>query len=275
MWRRIMRQRFGGVNEGDRGATTGHGTGAWSSCPPSLLPLLYRLPAAHVMATPASFRVRQVPLVVNRALPRGYNAPMVTADLMRRAAQRGIMSTEDNQTDEVAEVSASDPAPAPRTRKGGYPLIIVTMIAIGLVLVLSSSFSSGSYSLTIADLRAKADLYSDRDVKVVGLIKAGSVDIRTEARRIEVHFLIEDGLGGEVPVVYPHNPPDPFKEGREVIVEGTVMPREEGAVPTILCHVLTVKCPSKYQEEGLEGGDENYYREKYGQPYSADTLEAP
>ena len=34
----------------------------------------------------------------------------------------------------------------------------------------------------------------------------------------------------------------------------------------MLCHKLTVKCPSKYQESGggVAGYDEAYYREKYG-----------
>ncbi|MEE2779507.1 MAG: cytochrome c maturation protein CcmE [Myxococcota bacterium] len=185
------------------------------------------------------------------------------------------MSTENEQQETPADSptpAASGPAPR---RKGGYPLIIAAMIAIGLVLVVSSSFSSGTYSLTIGDLAKDSDLYIDRDVKVVGNVKAGSVDIRTQARSISVHFVIEDGLGGEVPVVYPHNPPDPFKEGREVIVEGTVQPpTSEGESPAVLCHILTVKCPSKYQEEGLDGGDESYYKEKYGKPFPADAPEA-
>jgi cytochrome c-type biogenesis protein CcmE len=187
-----------------------------------------------------------------------------------------MMSTQNEQPESAGETGARSSARTVTRRKGGYPLIIAGMVAIGLVLVVSSSFSSGSYSLSIADLAGDSDLYIDRDVKVVGTVKAGSVDIRTQARSVAVHFVIEDGLGGEVPVVYPHNPPDPFKEGREVIVEGTVQaPANDGEPPAVLCHFLTVKCPSKYQEEGLDGGDDSYYREKYGEPVPAESPENP
>ena len=172
--------------------------------------------------------------------------------------------------DTSPEPSATSAAPGrrpPKKKKGGYPFIVGSIIAIGVMLVVSSSFSSGTYSLTVTALASAPDRYMDRDVKIVGQVKEGSMDVKTASdRRIELHFVVEDGKGGEVAVVYPHTPPDPFKEGREVIVEGTVQPGE-GAAPSVLCHILTVKCPSKYQEEGLQNADEEYYREKYGKAF--------
>jgi cytochrome c-type biogenesis protein CcmE len=157
--------------------------------------------------------------------------------------------------------------PRPRKRVG-YPIIIGTMVCFGALLVVTSSFSSGTYSLEIEAFHENPELYMDHDVKVVGTIKAGSIDTRTSAERIETHFVIHDGKGNEVAVNYPHNPPDPFKEDREVIVEGEFLRAATGAGGYVLCHKLTVKCPSKYQnEDGLEmdGRSQDYYEEKYGE----------
>ena len=157
----------------------------------------------------------------------------------------------------------------PRTRKrAGYPVIIGTMVCFGALLIVTSSFSSGTYSLEIEAFQENPDLYIDHDVKVVGTIKVGSIDTRTSHERIETHFVIHDGKGNEVAVNYPHNPPDPFKEDREVIVEGEFLRAAKGAGGYVLCHKLTVKCPSKYQDEGgveSDGRSEEYYKNKYGQ----------
>lgn len=165
---------------------------------------------------------------------------------------------------------SEEPQTKPKKRVG-YPIIIGTMVCFGALLIVTSSFSSGTYSLEIQAFHEHPDLYIDHDVKVVGTIKTGSIDTRTSHERIETHFVIHDGKGNEVAVNYPHNPPDPFKEDREVIVEGEFLRAEKGAGGYVLCHKLTVKCPSKYQnEDGVQtdGRSEDYYREKYGQTVS-------
>ena len=162
----------------------------------------------------------------------------------------------------------SDQAHTQPRKRVGYPIIIGTMVCFGALLIVTSSFSSGTYSLEVHAFQENPDLYIGHDVKVVGTIKTGSIDTRTSHERIETHFVIHDGKGNEVAVNYPHNPPDPFKEDREVIVEGEFRKAEKGAGGYVLCHKLTVKCPSKYQDEGGVQGDgrsEDYYREKYGQ----------
>lgn len=153
-----------------------------------------------------------------------------------------------------------DAPPTKRRRKGGYPLIIGTLVCVGAVLIVSSSFSSGTYSLEIASIVAEPDRFVGRDMKIVGTVKAASITTRTTKDRVETHFVLQDGKGHELAVVFPHNPPDPFKAERQVIVEGTL------EVPgRVLCHKLTVKCPSKYQEEGVvDGRSDGYYQEKYG-----------
>jgi cytochrome c-type biogenesis protein CcmE len=161
----------------------------------------------------------------------------------------------------------SETQPREKPKRRGYPIIIAGMVCFGAILVVTSSFSSGTYSLEIKAVAANPDRYVGHDVKIVGVVKVGSIDTRTTANRVETHFVIHDGQGNEVAVNYPHNPPDPFKEEREVIVEGEFLRADQGAGGVVLCHKLTVKCPSKYQDEGGIGGDgrsEDYYRQKYG-----------
>lgn len=156
---------------------------------------------------------------------------------------------------------------APRAaRRGGfvYPLVIGLIIMVGLVLVVKSSFSSGTYSLEIAAVQDEPARFIGRDVKIVGEVKEGSISTRTENGVVTTRFVIHDGMGQEVPIVYPHNVPDPFKEGRQVIVEGSY-DRDDVGQHHVACNKLTVKCPSKYQEEGgKEGFSDEYYKDKYG-----------
>ena len=175
------------------------------------------------------------------------------------------MSVEESE--ERAESGSAKPVEVVAKRgRLGYPLIIATIVGVGLLLVVQSSFSSGSYSLEIDVVQEKATRYLGRDVKIVGVVAEGTIETRTDPSKIETHFQIHDGKGHTLSILYPHNPPDPFKEGRQVIVEGVLEKGEDGK-ERVLCQKLTVKCPSKYQEEGLaDSNADDYYRKKYGSP---------
>jgi cytochrome c-type biogenesis protein CcmE len=126
------------------------------------------------------------------------------------------------------------------------------LVGVAVLLIVGSSFSSGKYSLELADVVATPERYVGREVKIVGRIKEGSASSQTEGGQVVLRFVVVDDNGHEIPISYPHNPPDPFKEGRECIVEGVY--QKDG---TLDCKKLTVKCPSKYQtEDGLGGGGE-------------------
>lgn len=147
-------------------------------------------------------------------------------------------------------------------RRSRYPLIIAAIVLAGAVLIVSTGFSGGRYSLEIASVTQDREAYVGHEVKVVGKIKEGSSSIEDHTGVVELHFTVHDGEGHEIKVIYPHNPPDPFKEGRECIVEGLMQ-----ADNTILCSKLTVKCPSKYQnEDDAAGGGASMddYKRKYG-----------
>lgn len=159
-------------------------------------------------------------------------------------------------------------AAGPRKNRG-YPFILAGIIGVGVILIVQSSFSSGTYNLDIAAIQERPQRYLGRELKVVGNVVDGTINLQQTAGTISTQFVIEDGKGQTIPIIYPHNPPDPFKEGREVIVEGVLEKNPGGrgqSAHRVLCEKLTVKCPSKYQEEGLEGpgNSEDYYRKKYG-----------
>ena len=168
-------------------------------------------------------------------------------------------------------VETSDKRAGPGGRFG-YPIIIAAIVGIGALLVVQSSFSSGTYSMEIDAIQSQASRYMGRDMKIVGKVSEGSIETHHVAGRIETTFQIHDGKGHTLPVLYPHNPPDPFKEGRQVIVEGTLDKGEDGK-HRVTCHKLTVKCPSKYQEEGLADANnsDDYFRQKYGGPAAGGT----
>lgn len=150
----------------------------------------------------------------------------------------------------------------PRPKKGaGYGWIIGIIVAVGALLVVQSSFSSGRYSLELQAVQEEPEKFLGREVKIVGNIKEGSTRHTVEDGKQITHFVIHDGKGHELAVRYPHVVPDPYKEGRECIVEGVLASRGQ-----VDCTKLTVKCPSKYQSE--DGGDSpaDYYKDKYKQP---------
>ncbi len=157
----------------------------------------------------------------------------------------------------------STPARMKATKEAGvgYPVIIGGAVALGLLAIVSTSFSGGQYSLQLSDLSAASGSYEGKELRVSGKIKASSTRMVETEGRMELHFVLTDGEGHDSKVIYPHNPPDPYKEGRAAIVEGTV---RQGGV--IHAHKLTVKCPSKYQTEGgtVDPTKLDEYRQKYG-----------
>jgi len=155
------------------------------------------------------------------------------------------------------------PSQRAKEKKGGfgYPVIIGGAIALGLLAIVSTSFSGGQYSLSLADISADRDSFIGKEMRVSGNIKASTTQMVETQGRMELRFVLTDGEGNDTKIVYPHNPPDPYKEGRSAIVEGKM--QNDGS---ILAHKLTVKCPSKYQTEGgtVDPAKLEEYQKKYG-----------
>jgi cytochrome c-type biogenesis protein CcmE len=134
-----------------------------------------------------------------------------------------------------------------RLRALAFPAFIVVLVLSGLGLVVHSSTSGGVYYLTLAELEAKSSEYVGQEIRVTGVVQAESF-YEAPGDEINIEFTIGDNDGNLLEVRFHQLLPDAFQEGREVIVWGRLL-----SADTIECDRLTVKCPSKYKDEGLVG----------------------
>jgi cytochrome c-type biogenesis protein CcmE len=125
-------------------------------------------------------------------------------------------------------------------RKRQIRLVLALSAAVLLATALIyTSFSAGTQAIEPSDLRAKG---SGESFDVTGKVADDSVR-RGETLRFEITN--RDG-GHATPVEYTGIVPDPFREGREVIVTGALS--AEGVLVAEKDSLIT-KCPSKFQEE--------------------------
>jgi cytochrome c-type biogenesis protein CcmE len=124
-------------------------------------------------------------------------------------------------------------------RKRTLRLVVALSAAVVLASALIyTSFSAASPALTPSQLVRQAQ--SGRSYQLTGTVVQGSV--RREGGVLD--FSVEDRTGGtEIPVAYRGTVPDPFRDGREVIV--TVAKQGDRYVGER--NSLITKCPSKYK----------------------------
>jgi cytochrome c-type biogenesis protein CcmE len=117
------------------------------------------------------------------------------------------------------------------------------VVALSAAVVLASaliytSFSAASPALTPSQMVRQAQ--AGRSYQLTGTVVQGSV--RREGGVLD--FSVEDRTGGTaIPVAYTGTVPDPFRDGREVIV--TVAKQGDRYVGER--NSLITKCPSKYK----------------------------
>lgn len=123
-------------------------------------------------------------------------------------------------------------------RKRTVRLVVALSAAVVLASALIyTSFSAASPTVTPSQLVREA--VPGRTYQLTGKVKAGSV--RHEGETLS--FSVQDRAGETaVPLSYTGEVPDPFREGREVIVN--VEKRGNGYVGQR--DSLITKCPSKY-----------------------------
>ena len=124
-------------------------------------------------------------------------------------------------------------------RKRKVRLVVALSAAVLLASALIyTSFTAASPALTPSQLQSRAQ--PGQAYQLTGVVVAGS------AHRVgsTLDFSVRDrsGRGSAVPITYTGAVPDPFREGREVIV--TV--RKQGAGFVGEHNSLVTKCPSKY-----------------------------
>ncbi|UJA19712.1 cytochrome c maturation protein CcmE [Thermoleophilia bacterium SCSIO 60948] len=114
------------------------------------------------------------------------------------------------------------------------------LLAVGLIY---TSFSASSEAREPSDLIADSEPGASYDL--TGEVVDGSIE--RDGRSSELSFEVADRDDPEatIPVVYSGQIPDPFREGREVIVTGEV------ADGTFMAEhdSLITKCPSKFEDE--------------------------
>ena len=126
------------------------------------------------------------------------------------------------------------------SRKRKIRLVLALSVAVLLAgALVYTSFSASTEASTPSDLVASAE--PGRSYELTGKVVDGSVERGGESLR----FAVRDRDGTtSVPVVYEGVVPDPFREGREVIVSGEL---EDGRFVAERDSLVT-KCPSKFTE---------------------------
>jgi cytochrome c-type biogenesis protein CcmE len=122
-------------------------------------------------------------------------------------------------------------------------LTAAVLLAAGLVY---TSFSASSEAKQPSDLAG----VSGGSYDLTGKVAPGSVE--HEGTELLFEVADRDDPSSTIPVAYAGTIPDPFREGREVIVSGTV---SDGTFVAEKDSLIT-KCPSKFADEAEENPDQ-------------------
>ncbi len=133
-------------------------------------------------------------------------------------------------------MAAMDP-----TRKRKLRLVLALSVAVLLAgALVYTSFTASTEASTPSDVLASAE--PGRSYELTGKVAKGTVQRDGDRLR----FAIRDRDGSaSVPIVYEGVVPDPFREGREVIVSGEL---QKGTFVAERDSLVT-KCPSKFTED--------------------------
>jgi cytochrome c-type biogenesis protein CcmE len=120
--------------------------------------------------------------------------------------------------------------------------------ALGVAVLLAGALIYTSFSAA-TEARQPSELLADsrpgESYELTGTVAAGSVKRSDEV----LEFRVRDRKGtASVPVRYTGEVPDPFREGREVIVKGSLA---EGRFVAERDSLVT-KCPSKFKKKNSE-----------------------
>jgi cytochrome c-type biogenesis protein CcmE len=119
------------------------------------------------------------------------------------------------------------------------------VVALTAALLLAGALAYTSFSASSEAVQPSQLLVSAQSAKVYEL--TGKVEEGSWKHEGTLHtFRVQDREGGKsVPVSYHGSVPDPFREGREIIIDVT----KEGTVFVGQKDSLVTKCPSKFSAE--------------------------
>jgi cytochrome c-type biogenesis protein CcmE len=114
-------------------------------------------------------------------------------------------------------------------------------LALSIAVLLASALAYTSFSAS-SEAAKPSEIEEGRSYEMTGKVVENSI----KRERDELRFRVRDRDGTEsVPVAYEGVVPDPFREGREVIVSGEL---RQGTFVAERDSLVT-KCPSKFTKE--------------------------
>jgi cytochrome c-type biogenesis protein CcmE len=118
---------------------------------------------------------------------------------------------------------------------------LVVALTAAVLLAGALAYTSFSASTEAREPSALVGANPDKSYDLTGKVAQGSIRHRGE----QLFFTVDDRKGsGSIPVRYEGTIPDPFREGREIVVTGKVVNGTfAGQRDT-----LSTKCPSKFKE---------------------------
>ena len=128
--------------------------------------------------------------------------------------------------------------------------IVGGVVIVGLIayLIVSSISSAGSYYREVGEVLSQRDALAGKSLRVSGNIVTESV--KYDTAKMDLNFLISDPTDAnkQLPVYFHGVQPDQItREGASAIVEGTL-----GSGGTVQANNLLLKCPSRYEEKGVD-----------------------
>jgi cytochrome c-type biogenesis protein CcmE len=122
-------------------------------------------------------------------------------------------------------------------------LIGGTIIAASIITISFASLQENLvYFYTPTEAVAKASDLASQTIKVGGLVKPESV--KWIAEQLSLNFVVTDPNGNDIEVKHTGTPPDMFKEGQGVVVEGRI----DQAGKVMISKNLMVKHSEEYKK---------------------------
>jgi cytochrome c-type biogenesis protein CcmE len=111
--------------------------------------------------------------------------------------------------------------PKKKRSKSTKWLVGIGLIAVAVMAIAMTQISSNTvYFYTPDEAQAQAQSLASQNIKVAGMVVAGSRE--WDAATLKLAFTISDLKNHNIRVKYNGPPPDMFKEGQGVVVEGTI-----------------------------------------------------
>jgi cytochrome c-type biogenesis protein CcmE len=131
------------------------------------------------------------------------------------------------------------------TNSKALKIIITGVLALGAAgFLVYSSFDNSSLYEHVDVVAAKPSAYADKDLKLHGIVLAGSIKASKAADGRHVREFVLERNGHKIPVRYTgYTAPDNLDDNAEVVAQGRL------AVDPVHFESteLMAKCPSKYQ----------------------------